>query len=82
VYIPTSAQATPFLSLSAEQISVSTLVFSKRAMVLSLKGITTWKLVTGCIDERSALVDFKTDLTDPANLLSSWRDDDPCKWTI
>ncbi|XP_044400515.1 receptor-like protein EIX2 [Triticum aestivum] len=37
--------------------------------------------VTGCIaHERSALVGFKAGLLDPANLLSSWKGDDCCKW--
>ncbi|KAM3318661.1 hypothetical protein ACQJBY_036055 [Aegilops geniculata] len=37
--------------------------------------------VIGCIaHERSALVGFKAGLSDPANLLSSWKGDDCCKW--
>jgi len=37
--------------------------------------------VTRCIaGERSALVGFKAGLSDPANLLSSWKGGDYCKW--
>uniref|UniRef100_A0ACD5XHB9 Uncharacterized protein n=1 Tax=Avena sativa TaxID=4498 RepID=A0ACD5XHB9_AVESA len=37
--------------------------------------------ITSCIaSERSALVGFKAGLSDPANLLSSWKGYDCCKW--
>ncbi|CAM0947863.1 unnamed protein product [Alopecurus aequalis] len=38
-------------------------------------------VVTSCIaSERSALVTFRAGLSDPANLLSSWKGDDCCRW--
>uniref|UniRef100_A0ACD5TBG9 Uncharacterized protein n=1 Tax=Avena sativa TaxID=4498 RepID=A0ACD5TBG9_AVESA len=67
------------LQLSCIQIAIALLLFnqvkSTTEETFSLHPSSTW--VTS---ERSALLTFREGLSDPANLLSSWKGDNCCRW--
>uniref|UniRef100_A0ACD5VB49 Uncharacterized protein n=1 Tax=Avena sativa TaxID=4498 RepID=A0ACD5VB49_AVESA len=69
------------LQLSCIQIAIALLLFTQAKSTTEEISSNPNDTITSCISsERSALLTFREGLSDPANLLSSWKGDDCCRW--
>jgi Leucine-rich repeat (LRR) protein len=70
------------LQLSCIQIAIALLLFTQvKSTTKETFTLYTNSTLTSCITgERSSLLAFRAGLSDPANLLSSWKGDDCCRW--
>ncbi|XP_037454499.1 receptor-like protein EIX1 [Triticum dicoccoides] len=70
------------LQLSCIQIAIAFLLFTQaKSTTEETSLLHPNDTNTTCIsNERSALLTFRAGLSDPANLLSSWKDHDCCRW--
>ncbi|XP_044952058.1 receptor-like protein EIX2 [Hordeum vulgare subsp. vulgare] len=71
------------LHFSCIQIAIALLLFTQAKSTTedTLSALHPNDAVASCVaGERSALLAFRAGLSDPANLLSSWKGDDCCWW--
>ncbi|XP_037455346.1 receptor-like protein EIX1 [Triticum dicoccoides] len=70
------------LQLACIQIAIALLLFTQaKSTTEDTSALRPNDTVTSCIaGERSALLAFRAGLSDPANLLPSWKGDDCCQW--
>ncbi|KAF7077216.1 hypothetical protein CFC21_081792 [Triticum aestivum] len=70
------------LQLSYIQIAIAFLLFAQaKSTTEDTSALLPNQAIPSCVaGERSALLAFRAGLSDPANLLSSWKGDDCCRW--
>ena len=69
------------LQLSCIQIAIVFFLFTQAKSTTEERSSHPNDMITSCIaSERSALLAFRAGLSDPANLLSSWKGDYCCRW--
>uniref|UniRef100_A0ACD5VAE4 Uncharacterized protein n=1 Tax=Avena sativa TaxID=4498 RepID=A0ACD5VAE4_AVESA len=69
------------LQLSCIQIAIALLLLTQTESTIDDTSTHPDDPITNCIaTERTALLAFRAGLSDPANLLSSWKGDDCCRW--
>ncbi|XP_037455035.1 receptor-like protein EIX2 [Triticum dicoccoides] len=70
------------LQLACIQIAIALLLLTQaKSTTEDTSAVRPNNTVTSCIaGERSALLAFKAGLSDPTNLLPSWKGDDCCRW--
>ncbi|KAM3317345.1 hypothetical protein ACQJBY_035154 [Aegilops geniculata] len=73
---------TDTLQLSCIQIAIALLLFTHaNSTTQDTSALHPNDAIPSCVaSERSALLAFRAGLSDPANLLSSWKGDDCCWW--
>ncbi|XBH76009.1 hypothetical protein VPH35_102714 [Triticum aestivum] len=70
------------LQLSCIQIAIALLLFTQaKSTTEDTPAVHPNDAIPSCVaSERSALLSFRAGLSDPGNLLSSWKGDDCCQW--
>ncbi|CAM0947864.1 unnamed protein product [Alopecurus aequalis] len=69
------------LQLSCIHIAITLLLFTRAKSTTEETSAHPNGTITSCIaGEISSLLAFRAGLSDPANLLSSWKGDDCCRW--
>uniref|UniRef100_A0A453MVR7 Uncharacterized protein n=1 Tax=Aegilops tauschii subsp. strangulata TaxID=200361 RepID=A0A453MVR7_AEGTS len=70
------------LQLSCIQIAIALLLFTQaKSTTQDTSALHPDDAIPSCVAiERSALLSFRAGLSDPGNLLSSWKGDDCCQW--
>ncbi|KAF7082445.1 hypothetical protein CFC21_086317 [Triticum aestivum] len=70
------------LQLSCIQVAIALLLFTQaKSTTEGTSALLPNEAIPSCVaGERSALLAFRAGLSDPANLLSSWKGDDCCRW--
>ncbi|KAE8766825.1 LRR receptor-like serine/threonine-protein kinase GSO1 [Hordeum vulgare] len=70
------------LQLSCIQITIALLLFTQaKSTTKETSALNPNDAIPSCVaSERSALLSFRAGLSDPGNLLSSWKGDDCCRW--
>ncbi|KAL6614976.1 hypothetical protein ACP70R_037246 [Stipagrostis hirtigluma subsp. patula] len=68
------------LNFSCIQIAIALLVFAQTKSSIEAYAIPKDAAKSCIANERSALRAFRAGLSDPSNLLSSWKGDDCCQW--